>query len=419
MSPLTIAWRNLRTRPVPTALTTTIIALALGVAVAVIVLGAGIRRGLTTASGPFELVIGPKGSPTQLVVSSILYQDVPIGNMTYAQYQALAADPRVHDAVPLALGDNLHGLRLVGTTPTMFQIAITPERPPFYRVAQGRAFAQDFEAVLGSAAARQLDFSLGATFTSMHGVQHSVNGTQHQGFAYTVVGVLAPTDTPADLGIYVPLSSYWKVHGVMQGSIFSPSVTPRENGQADADGDSATGVTAVLVRARDISAAYQIYQQLNAGKELQAALPGAVLIQLLNLLGQGQQLLSFVTGIALGMAVLSMTLALYGAVLNRQREIAVLRALGAGRRTVLGVALCEALLQGTVGLLAGVALGHGVAAAAAGFVNQQSALAVGTRFELVPEVGLLLSMLGLGVLAGILPALRAYRVEAAHVLART
>src|SRR5689334_19349651 len=98
MSPIAIAWRNLRTRPLQTALTTVIIALGVGLALAVVVLGAGLRRGLASAGGPFELVVGPKGSPTQLVVSSVLLQDAPIGNLSYAQYEELRGDPRVRDA---------------------------------------------------------------------------------------------------------------------------------------------------------------------------------------------------------------------------------------------------------------------------------------------------------------------------------
>lgn len=415
MSPFTIALRNLRTRPLPTTLTTLIVALGVGLAVCVIVLAGGLQRGLITASGPFELVIGPKGSATQLVLSSVLYQDVPIGNISYAEYQTLAQDPRVRDAVPLALGDNLHGLRIIGTTPAFFRVAVTPDRPPFYRLAEGQPFADDFEAVLGSAAAQQLGLQIGATFASTHGVLASINETAHEGFDYKVVGMLAPTNTPADLGIYVPLSSYWKVHGATRGSIFTPGATVQDDA-ANVPGDP-TGVTAVLARGRDLSATYQLYQQLNAGKDLQAALPGAVLTQFLSLLGQGQQLLTAVSTVGLVMAALSMTLALYSAVLARRRDIAIMRALGASRHTIVSVALFEALAQGLAGALAGLLLGHLTAALIAWTINQRSALAVTTVIEFPSELALLGAVLVLGLLAGVLPAVQAYRTEAAQALA--
>lgn len=405
MSPLSIAWRNLRTRPLQTALTALIIALGVGLALAVVVLSAGLRRGLTSAGGPFELVVGLKGSPTQLVVSSVLLQDAPIGNMRYAEYERLRADPRVRDAVPLALGDNLGGLRIVGTTPALFEVTVAPGRPPFYRLAAGRVFGGDFEAVLGSQAARRLGLGLDAQFVSAHGALGGVNQASHAGFPYRVVGLLAPSGTPADLGIYVPLSSYWRVHGA----------EPPEPGHADTHEAGPDGVTAVLVRGRDISASYQLYQQLNAGERLQAALPGAVLTQLLALLGQGQRALALVTYVALGMAGLSSALSLYGALLARRRDTAVLRALGASRRTVLLVALLETLLQSLLGLGGGCLLGHAAAALLAALIVQQSAVAVPLGLE--PVEGLILAaMLLAGLAAGLLPALQAYRQEPTQAL---
>ena len=416
MSPFMIALRNLRTRLLPTLLTTLIIALGVGLAIGVIALSAGVKRGLITAGGPFEIVVGPKGSATQLVNSSILYQDVPIGNMSYAQYEALAQDPRVRDAVPLALGDNIRGLRIVGTTPALFRVAVTPDRPAFYRLVDGKPFASDFEAVLGSAAAKQLGMGIGATFASTHGTLAGVNQHEHTDFKYTVVGILAPTETPADLGVYVPLSSYWKVHGELRGSIFTPGTTVQDPAATNAPA-VATGVTAVLVRGQNLNATYQIYNDLNNGRDLQAALPGAVLTQFLDLLGQGQRLLSAISALALGMAVLSMALALYNAMLVRRRETAVLRALGARRSTVVSIALCEALLQTLIGGVVGLALGHVAAAVIASIINQRSALAVANTSEPMTEAVILAILVVLGLCAGVLPAFQAYQIEAATALA--
>lgn len=407
MSPLAIAWRNLTTRPVQTALTALIVAMGAGLAVAVIALAGGTRRGLVEAGGPFELVVGPKGSATQLVNSSVLLQDLPLGNLSYASYKALAADPRVMAAVPLGLGDNVQGLRLVGTTPALFQVS-RGSAEPFYRLAQGQPFKGEFTAVLGSAAAARLGLGIGETFVSSHGVMPTFEEVAHDARPYTVVGLLAPTDTPADLGIYVPLESVWAVHG-----LHGPEDRP--SGEAH-DDEEDSEVTAVLVRARDVSSAYQLYQELNAASDVQAALPGAVLTQYLDLLGQGQQVLSLVAGVALVMAGLSVALTLYGVVLAREREIAVLRALGASRQIVLGTALIESLLLGTLGLLGGLTLGYAAAAAVATVVRQQSAIAITLGPE--PVLGYVaLALLGIGLLAGLAPALRAYRIDPAVTLA--
>jgi putative ABC transport system permease protein len=401
---LLIAWRNLAARPAQTALTALIVALGVAMAVFVVAVAGGLRRGIGDAGGPFELVVGPKGSATQLVVSSVLLQDVPVGNMPFAAYQRLAADPRVRDAIPIALGDNVDGLRLVGTLPELFAVQ-NSRGEPYYRLTAGRVFrleagaSRGGEAVLGSAAAARLGLKVGDTFVSSHGVLESFEADHHDSFPFSVVGVLAPTDTPADLGIYVPLERYWAIHGL---------VAPGAGNDP--------GVTAVLVRASSISGAYQLYQELNARPDLQAALPGAVLTNFLDLVGQGQRLLRIVAGVAVVMAGLSVALTLYGALVARERETAVLRALGASRGTVLGVVLIEALLLGLLGLVGGLVLGYGAAAAAAALVRGQNGVAV----RLAPEPVLIviaLVLLVVGLAAGVAPALRAYRVEPAEVLA--
>ncbi len=408
-----IAWRNIRTRAVQSALTVVIIAVAVALSLTIGLLAGGVRRGLMVAGGPFELVVGPKGSPTQLVTSGVLLQDVPIGNLTLGDYRQLAADARVRDALPIALGDNIRGARIVGTVPAMFDIALTPGQGLFYRIADGQAFAADFEAVLGSTAAQRLGLRPGQQFLSTHGVLEGVNETEHLGLPYTVVGVLAPTGTPFDSGVFVSLGSYWHTHGLTRGTIATPGGALSDQTQANAPPD--LGITAVLLRGRDLSASYQLYQQINASQAQQAALPGQVLVQLIDLLGQGQQLLALLSAVALGMAVLSTALSLYNAVLSRQHEIAVLRALGAPRRTVIGVVLWEVLLICGLGVLLGALLGIAAAFGGAAAIGARSAVAVPIVVGW-GELGTAAITLALGLLAGALPALRAYRVQAAAVL---
>jgi putative ABC transport system permease protein len=333
--------------------------------------------------------------------------------MPYPVYAQLRADPRVRDAVPIALGDNVQGLRIIGTTTQLFTVTVAPGQPPFYAIAEGRPFAAEDEAVLGSAAAARLGLRVNGTFVSTHGAIQSAEAAHHDSAPYQIVGIMASTNTPADLGIYVPLQSYWHLHGISDAVAESATISDAPVGSAP---PAALGLTAVLVRARDISAAYQLYQQINAGRDVQAALPGAVLTQFLDLLGQGQRVLGLVAYVALVMAGLSVALTLYGAVLARQREIAVLRALGASRATIVGIALSESLLLGLLGLAGGALLGYGAAAVIAATLRAQSAVAISLGFEptLIPT-GLLL--LAIGLVAGLAPALRAYRVDPASLLA--
>lgn len=232
---------------------------------------------------------------------------------------------------------------------------------------------------------------------------------------YRVVGVLSPTHTPADLGIFVPLSSYWHVHTAMEGSIFEPAALNAEldNGLADM-----LDVTAVLVRAHDISRSYQLYQALNTDPDVQAALPGAVLTQLLGWLGQGQRVLSVLAYVAVAIAAISISMSMYSAVLAQQHDTAVLRSLGASRRVVVRIALWESFLLGVIGVVLGLLLGHVSAAWIGSVVSKNSAIAITTGLERT-EVLVVGVMLVLGVSAGLLPAYRVYHVNMLKALSNS
>jgi putative ABC transport system permease protein len=207
MYPLSLAWRNLRAHPVQTAITIVVVSLALGLFVTIAVLGDAIRQGVIRASDPFGvLVVGAKGSGQQLVLSSILLQGQPVGNIPYAIFEELAADERVQTAVPLALGDNIGGARIIGTDNSFFALTGPRGEPSPFVLADGRLLEQDFEAVLGATAATQLGLGLGQTFVSSHGVERGFEPDEHDD-PFTVVGILQPSGTPYDAAVFTTLAS--------------------------------------------------------------------------------------------------------------------------------------------------------------------------------------------------------------------
>ena len=110
------------------------------------------------------------------------------------------------------------------------------------------------------------------------------------------------------------------------------------------------------------------------------------------------------------------------AVVQRRRELGILRALGLRRRDVLGMILVEALVLGALGSALGVPLGLGLARGmAAAFALNVSTTYAATE---VPDVGLSLMPvlwgIGLGMLSALaaawLPARQAVRVHPLEVL---
>ncbi|MDB5436670.1 MAG: ABC-type transport system permease component, partial [Phenylobacterium sp.] len=118
----------------------------------------------------------------------------------------------------------------------------------------------------------------------------------------------------------------------------------------------------------------------------------------------------------LGLSALGFFVALFAAVSQRSRELALLRALGARPALLLRLVLLEALALGLIGGLAGIALGRGAAA----FAAHRSAVTGGPLLNL-PAVGgtellLLVGAAVLSVLASLAPALMAYRLSPAQAL---
>src|SRR5215510_8576399 len=166
MSELRIAWRNLLFRPVLTMVAAAILGTAVALAIAVLLLSRAMEDGLVRASRPFNLLVGAKGSPTQLIMSTILLQDAPVGNIPLGYFETLRHDPRVAQAVPLAMGDSVRGFHIIGVGPELFELADPMSKQPYFAVADGRRFESTFEAVLGAQVATTWHMALQDTFQS-------------------------------------------------------------------------------------------------------------------------------------------------------------------------------------------------------------------------------------------------------------
>ena len=142
-----------------------------------------------------------------------------------------------------------------------------------------------------------------------------------------------------------------------------------------------------------------------------------MLLSIFNLLSVAEEVLRFVLGAVVLVVLLYLFVALYSAMLERRREIATMRALGARRMTVLVIMLLEACLIALIGGIAGLLGGHGVAALGAHLLSQRGGLALAPFTISTVHPLLVVGITLLGACAGILPAVLAYRTEVAENLA--
>src|SRR6202020_2803964 len=114
---------------------------------------------------------GARGSKLQLVLNSIFHLEASPGNVAVSDYLDIKSNANVSLAIPIAVGDNYHGYRLVGTIPELFeQVEYAPGK--HYELEAGGHFFDPLlkEAVVGSFVARKMKLKPGDTFHPYHGL---------------------------------------------------------------------------------------------------------------------------------------------------------------------------------------------------------------------------------------------------------
>ncbi|HXG28731.1 MAG TPA: ABC transporter permease [Nevskiales bacterium] len=406
MSALALSLAYLRAQPLVSLLT--VLLLAAGVATLTLLLLAGQQlhsRLLRDAQG-WDLVVGAKGSPLQLVLAAVYHLDAPTGNIPLDAAEAWARHPLVADAIPLALGDSYRGFRIVGTR---------PEYAAHYqaRLAQGRGWRQPMEAVLGATVAQRSGLGVGDTLVGAHGL--TATGADHAHAPYRVVGVFAPTHSVIDRLVLTGVESVWQLHAPATAATQDAHA---QHAHAEAHESSASReITALLLRYKTPRAAATLPRQINAASALQAASPAVEVTRLFRLLGLGFDVLRGFAVLLLVGALLGLFMALSQALAQRRYDLALLRTLGASPGWLFGQICLQALLLAAAGWVLGIGLGH----AAAEWVGRQLSagqLALTGLLWAPGESVLALCVMVTALAAALPPAWRAYRTDIAAVLAR-
>ncbi len=395
---------NLLERPLVNALNITVLAIGTAMLSVLIQFSGHMDRQLTRDLAGVDLVVGAKGSPLQLILSSLLHMDTPTGNIPFSEVERLQHDRFVRSATPVALGDSFRGFRLVGTTPeftTLYSATL----------ADGRVWQQSGEVVIGARVHTLLGMNRGQRFISAHGLDQSGGGHAHEQHPYEVVGVLEETGTVLDRLILTSLDSIWHAHG------HGEDHEEAEHGAHDDHvADHELEVTAILVRYASPRAALVLPRQINAQPGLQAAAPAIEVTRVLEL-SSGIAAAARVIGVALAItATLGVFASMSNAMAQRAYDIALVRVMGASRRWVMGQCLLEGIILATLGAVLGIALGHAGLALAAAASGKLAASGLDGGTLMAREVWLVPAMALLGALAALVPAVRAYRQDISRLL---
>ena len=397
MKTIALAWRYLWSRPLGAALNLLLLSLGLASITFLLLVNYQFSRAFDRDLAGIDVVVGAKGSPMQLILSGVFHIDVPPGNVPLKAVQALRAHPLVAQVIPISLGDNFRGFRIVGTSHdyiTHYQATL----------AQGALWNAPMQVVLGSTVARKMGLKLGDTFAGSHGL--GAGGHVHGDSTYTVHGILAPSGSVLDRLILTDTASVWKVHEDYTAVDDEDRKIMEEERE----------VTLALVRYKTPMAAMTFPRYINTSTEMQAAAPALEITRLLSMLGVGTDVLRAFAGVLLLTAGLSVFIALWSAVRERRGDLALLRMLGAPPRRVAALLLSEALWLGLLAAVLGLAAGQALTAALGWMLQLDHSLLIGgmvwpVELALVPVLAL-----GVSLAAAILPALGAYRVSVLELL---
>lgn len=392
-----LIYRSLRQHALSTFVTAGSIALAAGLLLTVWVVKTQSQSVFAATNSGFDAVLGARGSKLQLVLNAIFHLEASPGNLAAADYEGIRRHPAIKTAIPIAVGDNYEGWRIVGTQAALFDVEYLPGRKHAV-AAGGKLFAEGTrEAVVGAYAAKQLGWNAGDTFRPYHGLAFDPKA-QHEE-VYTVTGVLEPTGTPADRVIWIPLAGVQTMGGH--------------------DARAATDVSAVLIQLRAPTSGLMLDMMINKqGNKMTFAWPiGAIVADLFNKITWVDQVLTLLAWVVAAMASASVLVSIYNSMSARQRDIAILRALGARRRTVFGAVVGEAAVIGLLGSVIGLAVFAGFGAVVTGIIQAQTGVVLDPLkwnpiFWWGPA-----TFVGLCALGGLVPAIKAYRVPVAETIA--
>lgn len=413
-----LALHYLVARPLLNGLTALAVALGIAIVVATTTLATSARQSARDAAGGYQLLLAAKGSPIQAVLSTLFFAEAPTGLIPHDVYERLRADPGVTLAVPFNFGDSYKRHLIVGTTPDYLRLLEgTLRRAPQIEPG-GRWPERAFEAVLGAAAARATGFRPGDTFTAAHGfVELPADlAHHHEEQPYTVVGILEETRAPADRAIFTTLETTWLIHEHEAETPLgrAPAAGADDDHHAD---DHARQVTAVLLEGRSYGDVARLNAAFARRADVQPIFPGRTATQVLGYLDRGQSLLTAIAWLAAGIACLGIMISLFAAAVERRRQIATLRAIGASRGTVLGVMAVEGAAIAGAGALAGVALGRLLAAAVAWQLERFNGYLLPPGPLGSAELSTVAVAVALGLVAGAVPAILALREDVARGLA--
>ena len=458
MSDLSFIYHSLKSRLLNSFLSILLTAFGISIAILINQFSNHVNNRLSGDAKDIDIVVGAKGSPLQLILSSVYHIDLPTGNIPYDSVKELIKNPKIKTSIPLALGDNWRGYRIVGTT---------TEYMNHYnaKIGEGRVWDKEFEIVAGSL----VDININEEFIGSHGILEG--GSEHGKTKYKVTGIMKPTGTVLDRLILTSLNSVLKIHGLediehqnkkyhnneknhehqLEGvghkkedyhdndknhghehEDVNHNELNHDNESKDTNYHSKEShddhdhdhnelgkpeITALLITTKSPIANVNLPRQINRDSFMQAANPSLEITRLTSMLGFGSKSLGFLSTILISIAILSIFSGLASNLENRMGDLATLRAIGYSKKRIFKIIS----LEGIIIIISGIALGIIIGIVGFNILTQAitplkiSQASISFTFDFILIIFLVFLA---GLISAILPAYRGSKISVAKQLSR-
>jgi putative ABC transport system permease protein len=430
---LSLVRKSLVNRLLATTLTLASIALSVALLLGIENVRAGMRESFSNTISRTDLIVGARGGSMQLLLYSVFGIGSPTNNVSWDTYEHFRDHPAVAWTIPISLGDSHRGFRVVGTDSSFYQ-QFHYGGGRTIELTEGRTPRTAHEVVLGDQVARELGYAVGSDVVITHGL-YGTGIMDHDEQPFRVVGILDRTFTPVDRSLYVTLQGIDAVHAdFMQtpgtagaaglpnfaappdvaaspDAASPPDVAPPPRVAGEHAAEAPEQITAFFLGARTRIATLQLQREINTYEEeaTMAILPGVALAEMWRGVGYAEDALLIVTFFVVAVGLIGMLLSLYSSLEARRREMAILRAVGAGAPRIFALLVLESGMLGVAGVLSGVALVYALLALLKGVVESNFGLYLPIQPPTRTAYIYLVAVIVASFLIGLVPAVKAYR----------
>ncbi|MEG9437330.1 FtsX-like permease family protein [Edaphobacter sp. HDX4] len=407
MTLLRLALKSLRARALVTSLTIFSIMLSIMLLVGVDRLRGAAQQGFAGTLSHTDLIVGARGGDLPLLLSSVFHIGYATNSVSWETYQHFSHHPAVKWTIPISMGDSHRGYRVVATDQNFYD-HYQYRGDHHLSFKEGRAPSGLFDVALGAEVASRFHYTLGHKLILSHGIQER-SILKHDRSPFTVTGILARTATPVDRALYITLLGDEAMH--FDWTDGTPPAIGEPMRPLDPSKLKVDEITSFLLAAKSRVSTLYLQREINTYKPepLTAIIPGLTLQQLWQLLDYADAALSIVSVAVLVVGLIAMLIALYTALNERRREIAILRAVGVHIRQIFLLFLLESTLIATIGTVLGIAAVYGLLFLLRPYIENHYGLPIAlVGLSSRVEIYAVCTILGAALL-GAIPAFRAYR----------